>query len=628
VAGENDFIHLRISAKFATLPPDVRSHNSLQIHAPVEEVLHEILPGTGILIAVQAASKDETFMRRLRASLSKLPAPPDSVEAARQQLATVRQTTIAGLAQQLQNEKTSSYVRASTLIRLQAEAPVLAALTNRSRIVQRNALYALADESVSEAAVAPLLSLLQDGDSERRVLAMSALGRIHKGKEAVVPVLLTLLQDHNFQIQKAAADTLGAYNVPAKTLLPVYLAFLSDTNAELRKSAIGLGVRWALGDDENATVVPPLLKTPRDANNDVRLMGVTALSHIMNQKLRGGAHPRDERQAHALGSFAPQATLILSAIIQSLSDTNSAVRAAAANGLGEMGPFDPVEDAKIVAALIQALTDENKDVRSRATMALDNFGAEAKDAIPVLAKMASQPKQDFGDLAGLTLARTKGAVYALKLDEILRKKYPRLDADAAPITKTAATHWIAETNTVPGIDTPALLIKRAVFGMRAMGPHPIQPADIDFIVFKLPRTGKVWVGWDMDFYAETDSTIIGGILTPYGSIDWHKDLADPLDGQVERAIAQFEKRVNDAKIKGESSQTTDLRSAVKTDFFYLPNSGQAVMPKFLGLQVNGEELQLDLENPETSGRARFWIDLKSRKVLKALEQNTIGLKTP
>ncbi len=612
---ENDFIYLRISANFATPPPNAHSRASSIAHVPVEELLRETLTGTRVLISVQAASKDDEFMRRLRASLSKLPAPPDSLEAARQQLAAVKQITVAGLAQQLQNERTSSYVSASTLIRLQVEAPVLAALTNRSRIVQRNVLYALANESVSEAAVAPLLSLLQDGDSERRVLVMSALGRIQKGKEAAVPVLLPLLQDHNFQIRKVAADTLGAYDVPAKTLLPVYFAFLSDTNAELRKSAIGLGEKWARRNDESAAVVPPLVKTSTDADNDVRLMGVTALGHIMNQKLRGGAHTRDERQAHALGSFAPRATLIVSAIIQSLSDTNPAVREAAAYGLGDVGPFDPAEDAKMVAALIQALTDEDKAVRSRATSALENFGAEAKDAIPVLSKMARPPGQDFGDLPAMTLARIKGAVYALKLDEILRKKYPHLSPDAAPITRTDATHWIAETNLAPGIDTPALLIKRAVFRMRATGPHGIQPADIDFVVFKLPRTGKVWVGWDMDFYVETASTIIGGILTSYGSIQWHKDLAEPLDGEVNAVITQFEQQVDNAKIKGESDQTTYIR-AMKPGFFLLPICGQEVMPKFLGVQVSGGEMRLELENPETGGTASFWIDIKTRKVLK------------
>ncbi len=502
------------------------------------------------------------------------------------------------------------------MIRLQAEAPLIEALTNTSRIIQRAALFALADESVSEAAVAPLVSYLQNGNPEWRDLALSALARIRKGKEVAVPVLMAMLQDSHSQIRVAAAETLNAYKVPAKTLLPMCLELLSDPDAKIRNSAIGLAERWVLNNDENAAVVPPLVNKARDPDESVRLTAVTALGQIMNSKLRGGAHPRDAPQPQALGSFAPQASIIVPAILQSLSDANAAVRAAAAYALGNLGPFEEAEDGTIVAALTQALTDENKDVRFKAVAALENFGAEAEAAIPVLAGLTNQPNQNDAGSAGNTISRINAAVYKMKLEEILRQKYPRLEMDAAPVQKIATTHWIAETNAVPGLQAPALLIKRAVFRMQAMGNHPIEPADVDFVVFKAPRSGKVWAGREMDFYVETDSTIIGGMLTPWGRINWHDDVADPLQGDVDSLIERFEQRVNDSKIKGESRHESDLRSAAKPGFFYVSGSGQEVMPKFLGVQVSGEEMRLDLENPETGGTASFWIDIKTRKVLK------------
>lgn len=101
----------------------------------------------------------------------------------------------------------------------------------------------------------------------------------------------------------------------------------------------------------------------------------------------------------------------------------------------------------------------------------------------------------------------------------------------------------------------------------------------------------------------------------YGSIQWHEHLAEPLDGEVDAVITQFEQQVDNAKIKGESDQTTYLR-AMEPDFFLLPICGQEVMPKFLGVQVSGGEMRLELENPETGGTASFWIDIKTRKVLK------------
>jgi hypothetical protein len=316
------------------------------------------------------------------------------------------------------------------------------------------------------------------------------------------------------------------------------------------------------------------------------------------------------------------------AILQSLSDADPAVRAAAAYALGEMGHFEPGADGNAVAALVKALADEDGHVRSRAVAALENYGAEAKDAIPVLAGLTNQPGGDSNWAASHTLSRIRSGVYKLKLDEILRQKYPRLEQDAAPIQKMAATRWTAETNTVPGLPAPALLIKRAVFGMQAMGGHPIEPADIDFVVFKVPHSGKVWLGWDMDFYVETETTIIGGMLTPWGGVNWHEDLADPLQGDVDAVIGRFEQRVHEAKVKGESRQNTDLRTAATPGFFTLAGTGQEVMPKFLNVQVSGGEMRLDLENPETGATASFWIDLNTRKVLRAVQHHSPAPNSP
>jgi len=186
---------------------------------------------------------------------------------------------------------------------------------------------------------------------------------------------------------------------------------------------------------------------------------------------------------------------------------------------------------------------------------------------------------------------------------------------------TDSTHWTLETNTLPGIKSPPLLIKRASFRMRAMGQHPIQTTNVDFIAFKVPQSGKIWIGWDMDFYVETDSTIIGGMLPPWGGVYWHEDLAEPPEGDLDAAIQQFEQRVNALKIKGESHQQTDIRNPANPAFLSMPGTGQEVMPKFLRVQVNGDTMELDLENPETGGIGNFWINVKTRKILKIIEKD-------
>ncbi len=79
--------------------------------------------------------------------------------------------------------------------------------------------------------------------------------------------------------------------------------------------------------------------------------------------------------------------------------------------------------------------------------------------------------------------------------------------------------------------------------------------------------------------------------------------------------------MSDSKIKGESSRQTNLGEAATPGFFYLLGTGQEVMPKLLGVQVNGDTMELDLENPETGGIGNFWIDVKTRKILKIIEKD-------
>jgi HEAT repeat protein len=617
MGGENDYIYLRISAGPGTARTGERSYS--RINAPRQEFLRENLPGTAMTVTVEAASKDKDFLRRLHDSLAKLPITPESAAKAAQQLELVKKSVIALLVGQIQKVQTSFHA-ADTLIRLQFEAPVIDALTNANRTIRRGALYALANDSVSEAAVPLLVSLLKTNDSEICVLAMSALARIHKGNEIALPALMPFLQDGNSSIRLPALAALCAFKVPAIELLPTFTQLLSDTNAQTRSSAMGLGYGWVMANDESAQVVSAMTPLIKDSDTDVRLSTVIVLGQIMNQKLHGGAHPYpwEGLQAKALGEFKPQANRIVAAIIEALSDTNAAIRAAAAYALGDTGPFNKVEDGNIVAALTRALTDENKDVRGRAISAVENFGAEAKDAVPVLAGLTNS---NLGWNANDSLSRIKAAVYKSQLDEILRQKFPRLDEDAAPIQTTDSTHWTLETNTLPGIKSPPLLIKRASFRMRAMGQHPIQTTNVDFIAFKIPQSGKIWIGWDMDFYVETDSTIIGGMLPPWGGVYWHEDLAEPAEEDLDAAIQQFEQRVNASKIKGESHLQTDIRNPANPTFLSMPGTGQEVMPKFLGVQVNGDTMELDLENPETGGIGNFWIDVKTRKVLKIIEKD-------
>src|SRR5207245_1110206 len=115
---------------------------------------------------------------------------------------------------------------------------------------------------------------------------------------------------------------------------------------------------------------------------------------------------------------------------------------------------------------------------------------------------------------------------------------------------------------------------------------------------------------------------LGGMLTPWGSVQWHESLAaEPIRQDLEAAIARFEQQVSVSKIKGESETQTRLESGVNASFFSLSNSGQDVMPRFIGAARRKGKVRLDLENPETGGKASFWIDLKTRKEVSAGEHD-------
>ncbi|MDB6023901.1 MAG: domain containing protein [Verrucomicrobiales bacterium] len=603
---DQDEIFLRIKAQFQTpsLPSD-RTDGSRTSRIwwkdKVEQVYREELPGTDIGITVEAASRDGVFTRRVRECLKE---PSESIKA-----------EIERLMQQLKTEKDSGGAT-SLLVQVGEYSSVIAALTNRDLTIQRNAVIALAnfnhnaaDGTSIKSAVPPLIQLLKNSDAYTRYLAAWALGHVHQEDETTVAALIVALDDEDVQTSTTAMTSLGEFKPQQKVIVPALIKKLSDTNSAVRLHAIQtLGDNWGFDDNTSASVVSAMIRLVNDSNADVRLSSITVLGRIM-KNVKGHDSPQEAIRALPLRDFKSQENIVVIATIRSLSDTNTAIRAAAAYSLGDMGPFDKAENAKIVEALIKALSDKNADVRSRAATALEKFGAEAKEALPVLSRMTNQP-----GIASDAVPRIKGAVYKLKLDEILRQKFPRLDEDAAPEQKTDTTHWTLETNTVPGIKSPPLLMKRATFRMKAMGLHPIRPADVDFVAFKAPASGKIWIGWEMDFYVETDSTIIGGMLNPWGSVQWHEDLAEPLQRDLDGAIEQFEQRVNESKIKGESRQKTDLRNATTSGFFYMQGTGQEVMPKFLEVQVSGEKMQLSLENPETGGTAIFWIDIKTRKV--------------
>jgi HEAT repeat protein len=106
------------------------------------------------------------------------------------------------------------------------------------RAIAANDLAMIGPEA--EEAIPDLFPLLDEQNHGTPILvAMMALGSIHRRPEIVLPRLLEFLngdrKDWNYQ--SPALDAIGRYQSDAKHLAPVILTFLDDTNPPRKSSA-------------------------------------------------------------------------------------------------------------------------------------------------------------------------------------------------------------------------------------------------------------------------------------------------------------------------------------------------------------------------------------------------------
>ena len=100
-----------------------------------------------------------------------------------------------------------------------------------------------------------------------------------------------------------------------------------------------------------------------------------------------------DNAAHSLLSFGAPA---IGPLTNSLKDTDVGLRQMAVLTLSggiRFGKFRPIP-AETVTALIETLADTNSDIRDEAARALADLGPQAKDALPALRRMAASDPTD------------------------------------------------------------------------------------------------------------------------------------------------------------------------------------------------------------------------------------------
>jgi HEAT repeat protein len=192
-----------------------------------------------------------------------------------------------------------------------------------------------------EAAIAPLLDLLQDdeADLEARWFAARILGEFKH--PAIIQTLIEVLQQSQDEdLSAMAAAALASLGIPAIAALTNLL-----TTDETRLLAV-----QSLAQVRHSATIEPLLRVVDDSDPMVRAVAI-----------------------EALGSFHD--SRVPPALVNALADSTVAVRLAAIEGLGVRS--DLATDFDLVNRLSACLWDLNPQVCQQAAIALGRIGTDA-----------------------------------------------------------------------------------------------------------------------------------------------------------------------------------------------------------------------------------------------------------
>jgi hypothetical protein len=136
-------------------------------------------------------------------------------------------------------------------------------------------------------------------------------------------------------------------------------------------------------------------------------------------------------------------------------------------------------------------------------------------------------------------------------------------------------------------------------------------------------SGKTWAGPEMDFYIETDRGIIGGGILDGRIITWCHSLvtnrpSEKLD--LARVIRRFDQEAHeislqDARQSHKSELWTDLWSYFNNIFRDHTFGGF----DFRATEVTGNVVRLDFKNEKKQSTGTAWIDINTKRIVKAIE---------
>ncbi|UCG63712.1 MAG: HEAT repeat domain-containing protein [Deltaproteobacteria bacterium] len=297
--------------------------------------------------------------------------------------------------------------------------------------------------------VAKLIKALGDNESEVRMNAAEALGRIGPDANEAGPALIEALSDSDYAVRYSAAEALGEIGYDTKEAIRALIKALGDPDSDVRWRAasalgsIGLDAKeavpaliHALGDDHHRVrysaaealgkmgagakeAVPALTKMLGNEPYGLRVIARSALEAI-------GADPQElipslelflvhgtlevrREAAEMLGNIGPGAKEAVPALIKALGNHVAYVRMEALKAIGKVG----ATAESVGPALTEVLNDPDPDVRQEALSVLQQIEYTGDDFLETLEKIANKDSDyDMRKLASDTLRKTKFAILA------------------------------------------------------------------------------------------------------------------------------------------------------------------------------------------------------------------------
>jgi len=321
------------------------------------------------------------------------------------------ETTLIDILGRTSSSASSRRAAALTLCNLapRTNIALLKGLENPDATIREAVVLALSYKKwdvmpVSEEAIIPLTSALQDESALTRSAAALVLGRLAvvgdpDGREEVVQKLTAMLNDSNAQVRRAACAAIEEFRSEARPALNALIACLDDMDEGVRQSAekalVSLGRR----------AVIPLSKCLNSQNTQIRVAAARSLGKLRFSseiwlRIFEDPDPRVGREileplrclnGADLDRFQDSAPVWREAFLRGIKNRNVEVRRLCANALVFRGADVVGEKEEVVEALIYALLDPDAEVREGAALTLSQLGARALGAVPALRETSHDP---------------------------------------------------------------------------------------------------------------------------------------------------------------------------------------------------------------------------------------------